>query len=154
MGTDSGIKERRSPLARGGLWNGAFPWKGRGSQGVLAFVGSRSYYRRVHLLREMEASRARGREEARLETRTRLREALRTICPGRDVFVFGSLAQPGSFHGRSDVDIAVESLPEGLSQYGLIGWLEEELGRPVDVLLLAETRLREKILAQGERWTV
>ncbi len=34
-----------------------------------------------------------------------------------------------------------------------ISLLEEALRRPVDIVLLSETRLRDKIKSQGELWT-
>jgi predicted nucleotidyltransferase len=104
------------------------------------------------LLEERAARQAEQREAARLATRRRLRNALAEICPGETVFVFGSITRPGRFFQRSDVDVALERLPQVLSHYGFMGLLEEKVGRPVDVLLLAETRLREKILAEAERW--
>lgn len=109
---------------------------------------------RMYLLREREARKTREREEARLAIRQRLRETLQSLCPGQKVYVFGSLARPFQFHHASDVDLALEQLPPGISQYGLSGLLEEELGRPVDLLLLGETRLRHKILSEAEPWMI
>lgn len=106
----------------------------------------------MHLVQERDAALARKREEARQQARVRLRRALASLCSGAEVFVFGSLTQPGKFSLRSDVDLAMSRLPEGMSQYALISLLEERIGRPVDVLLLNETRLRKKILAVAERW--
>lgn len=104
------------------------------------------------LLQERDAERARERERLRLATRDRLRRALAGICPGLETFVFGSITHPGKFYHRSDVDLALKRLPEGVSLYGLTGWLEEEMGCRVDVVLLNESRLAKKILAEGERW--
>lgn len=108
----------------------------------------------MRLLLERNARRARERETERLALRSRLREALAELCPSREIFVFGSLTRTGKFFRRSDVDIAFEQLPEGVSPYGLAGLLEEKVGRPVDLVLLGETRLREKIQAEAERWIV
>jgi predicted nucleotidyltransferase len=41
-----------------------------------------------------------------------------------------------------------------MSVYQLIAQLSERLGRSVDVLLLSESRLRDKILREGETWTL
>jgi len=107
------------------------------------------------LLARMSAERAGRRESARLATRDRLREALTELLPaGSEVWVFGSLLRPGKFREDSDVDIAVESLPPGLSE----GWLQFQLAlrldRGVDLLNLNETGLREKIEREGEKWTL
>ena len=108
----------------------------------------------MRLLLERDARRAREREEERLAIRNRLRAALAALCPGREMFVFGSITRVGKFFRRSDVDIAFEKLPPDISPYGLASILEEKIGRPVDLILLGETRLREKICAEAERWIV
>jgi predicted nucleotidyltransferase len=66
--------------------------------------------------------------------------------------VYGSLTQAGRFAEWSDVDLALEEEPEGRSIYLLMSLLSERVGREVDVALLGETRLREKIVKEGERW--
>jgi len=43
---------------------------------------------------------------------------------------------------------------QAFSEYWLQGELELRLGRRVDVLVLPETRLREKVEQEGERWTL
>ena len=108
----------------------------------------------MRLLLERDARRAREREEARLVIRSRLREALVALCPGRETFVFGSITRAGKFFRRSDVDIAFEQLPGEVSPYGLASLLEEKIGRPIDLVLLGESRLREKIGVEAERWIV
>lgn len=40
----------------------------------------------------------------------------------------------------------------GMSSYQLTSLLAEHMGRKVDVVLLPETRLRDKILREGEIW--
>ena len=70
------------------------------------------------------------------------------------VIVFGSLVRPGRFNEQSDVDLALESEPVGMSVYQLCSLLAERLGRRVDVLLLSESRFRDKILKEGETWTL
>lgn len=67
--------------------------------------------------------------------------------------VFGSLTREGRFQDGSDVDVALERLPEGWTLYGLTAWLAEQVGRPVDVVLLSECRFRERIEREGETWT-
>lgn len=92
-------------------------------------------------------------ERLRLETVEALRKALAQILPGHLVYVFGSLIQPYRFRRGSDVDIAFADLPLGLSIYRVQAELEETLERSVDVLLLPETRFRQTIESEGERWT-
>lgn len=105
----------------------------------------------------MLARRAAARSRRRLalyeETRRRLRSAIAELMPGQKVIIFGSLTKPGLFNDRSDVDLALESEPAHMSQYQLISRLMERLGRPVDVVLLAQCRFRDKIRREGEAWT-
>ena len=68
------------------------------------------------------------------------------------VVVFGSLSKPGRFGELSDVDIALEMAPRGVSVCQLISLLSEFLGRRVDVVLLGECRFAEKIRREGELW--
>lgn len=98
------------------------------------------------------------RQERRLalwqQVRDQLRSCLTRWLPGSRVRLFGSLAHRGRFHDASDIDLAIEALPSGMSLFTLTALLEEEMHRPVDVVLLSESRLRDKILAQSETWTV
>jgi len=105
------------------------------------------------LLQKMTEERAARTERLRLTVREELRSALREILPGTPVTVFGSLTRGGLFTDASDVDLALAAEPEGLSVYQLIAQLSERLGRRVDVMLLSESRLRDKILREGETWT-
>jgi predicted nucleotidyltransferase len=96
----------------------------------------------------------RRRQEAVMADRTRglLRGALARHVPGTPVWVYGSLVKAGRFHEWSDVDIAVESLPEGMTLEYLQSLLSAEVGREVDVCRLDRTRLRPVIEREGERW--
>jgi len=105
------------------------------------------------LLKAREAQRRKQRETLRAEVRETLRRALAELAPGESVFVFGSLVKSETFHARSDVDVAFEEEPRLCSLYRMQAELEDRLRRPVDVMLLKETRLREKIEREGERWT-
>jgi len=87
------------------------------------------------------------------QARTDLGRALSEWLPGRPVYIFGSLTRPGVFNARSDVDLALEREPAGMSLYGLTGVLEEALGRRVDILLLERCRFASKIREEGELWT-
>ena len=104
-------------------------------------------------LQQMTEERAARTERLRLTVREDLRVALREILPGTPVTVFGSLTHPGRFTDASDVDLALAAEPIGSSVYQLIAQLSERLGRRVDVMLLSESRFRDKILREGETWT-
>lgn len=104
------------------------------------------------LLQEMESERMERRESLRLQTQGELRRELRELIPNEKVIVFGSLVKPGRFGDSSDIDLALEAEPAGLSVYQLSSLLAERLGRRVDVMLLSECRFRDKILREGELW--
>jgi predicted nucleotidyltransferase len=106
------------------------------------------------VLQEMEAERLQNRERLRLEMRRELHTALGELVSAGKVIVFGSLAKPGRFTENSDIDVAFESEPAGLSRYQMTSLLAERLGRRVDVVLLPECRFRDKILREGEAWTL
>jgi predicted nucleotidyltransferase len=103
-------------------------------------------------LQKIDDERKQRCESLRQEARSRLRQCLGELLPGRFVLVFGSLTRPGEFHEDSDIDLALASEPLPMSVFGLIGELEERLGRPVDVVLLDQCRFREKLLREGETW--
>ncbi len=106
------------------------------------------------LLQQMEVERRERLEKLRLSTRDNLDAALRELIPNERVIVFGSVTKPGRFNEASDIDLALEAEPKGISQYQLSSLLAEQLGRPVDVVLLPECRLRDKIVREGELWTL
>ncbi len=86
------------------------------------------------------------------EASRKLREALHELAPGREFWLFGSLLRRGVFNSASDVDLAWTTLPEGMTEFRLTAELAERLGRPVDLVELNHSRLRAKILREGERW--
>ncbi len=88
------------------------------------------------------------------DVRRLLRDALTELLPGHTVIVFGSLTIAGAFNDRSDVDIALEEEPAHLNNWQLTAELMERLERPVDVVLLSQCRFANKILREGERWTL
>jgi predicted nucleotidyltransferase len=106
------------------------------------------------LLQQMHQDRKARREALRLQVREQLREALEELRPEKEVIVFGSLTKPGRFNESSDIDLALEREPAGMSVCQLTSLLAERLGRRVDVLVLPETRLRGKIKCEGEVWTL
>ena len=106
------------------------------------------------LLQTRDAARRQRRLDAYTETRERLRGALADLLPGGRVIVFGSLTRPGVFHDRSDVDLALASEPSQMNVAMLMLELAERLQRKVDIVLLPQCRFREKILREGEEWTL
>lgn len=100
-----------------------------------------------------ERARSRRRDAAlAMATRDLLRTALGRHAPGTSVWVYGSLVKPGRFHDWSDVDVALESLPAGMTLEYLQSLLSADVGREVDVCLLDRTRLKPVIEREGERW--
>ena len=117
--------------------------------------GNLRYDPRMELLRESIAARNAACERDRLAVRERLASAVKEYLPtGTRVWVYGSLNESGRFREWSDVDVALEVDPPGMSIYLLAGLLAERCGRPVDVCLLGETRLGPAIRRGGESWTV
>jgi predicted nucleotidyltransferase len=109
---------------------------------------------KMTLLQQLNHERAERDEALRAETRERLRSVLRRVAPANQVVVFGSLTKPHRFTGTSDIDIALEAEPVGTTLYQLTALLAEEMGRPVDVVLLFECRFRGRIAQEGEVWTL
>ena len=104
-------------------------------------------------LQRLEQQKAREREDSRLATLARLRTATSEHLAGLQCVVFGSVLKPGNFRKNSDVDIALFDEPAGTSIFSLHSRLEEAIGRNVDLVMLPECRLKEKILREGEIWT-
>jgi predicted nucleotidyltransferase len=106
----------------------------------------------MKLLLERVRQEAEANERLRQEVLGTLRSAIERWAPGCVIWVYGSAIVPGAFNRYSDVDVAFESLPQGLSLYGMQSRLSEACGREVDVCFLNETRLKLKIQTEGERW--
>ena len=108
----------------------------------------------MNLLEARDLARLHRRLQSYDETRARLRRVLGELLPGQRIILFGSLTRRGVFHDRSDIDIALFEDPPGMNSWQLTGELMDRLGRPVDVVLLPACRFREKILREGEPWTL
>ncbi len=109
----------------------------------------------MSLLTEIHEQKRAARERLRLETRARCREMLQAILPaGTQVAVYGSLTKPFAFNSWSDVDLAFNELPDWLTPDKIAVQLEAALHRPVDAVLIDETRLKAAILRKGEIWTL
>ena len=105
------------------------------------------------LLQKRDAERQQARLVLFDRTREELRTVLREVLPASRVVVYGSLTKRGVFNAASDIDLALFSEPEEKTIFGFMAEIEERMRRPVDVLLLEKTRLKEKILREGEVWT-
>jgi predicted nucleotidyltransferase len=69
----------------------------------------------------------------------------------QQAYVFGSLAMPGRFDPRSDIDIAVEQIdPERF--FEAMGKFSSALGREVDLVELDKGHFADKIRRKGIRW--
>jgi predicted nucleotidyltransferase len=108
----------------------------------------------LELLNEQIRTHSTRDEAARLQTREVLRRELARLVPGHRVWLYGSITKATRFREWSDVDLAFETAPVHLSLLTLMGLLRETSGREVDISLLSETRLKDKILREGELWTV
>ena len=106
------------------------------------------------LLAQIDRDQKKHREKMRLQTRAQLRAALHKLLPGQNVVVFGSLVKSSQFNESSDIDLALENEPAAMTIHRLSSLLGEDLGRRVDVVLLTECRFRERILREGEKWTL
>jgi predicted nucleotidyltransferase len=104
------------------------------------------------LLQQVNRERCERNEALRAEVREQLRSVLHQLVPVDRVVVFGSLTKPHRFTDTSDIDIALWSEPAGTSLYQLTALLAEEMGRPVDIILLSECRFRDRIEREGEVW--
>lgn len=105
------------------------------------------------LLQKRDADRQRQRLVLFDRTREELRGVLREVLPASRVIVFGSLTRRGVFNAASDIDLALFEEPAGKNIFGLMAEIDERMRRRVDILLLEKTRLKEKILREGEVWT-
>lgn len=70
----------------------------------------------------------------------------------RSAYIFGSVARPGQFQRGSDVDLAVEQI-DSQSFFRAWGHLSAEMGRPLDLVELADCPFAAKIRREGIRWT-
>lgn len=104
------------------------------------------------LLQQLNRERAERNEALRLQVRERLRLVLQRLLPVDRVVVFGSLTKPHRFTDASDIELALETEPTATSLYQLTALLAEEMGRPVDIILLSECRFRDRIAREGEIW--
>ncbi len=105
------------------------------------------------LLQQRDQANATARELLRQVALEKLHLALKRHLPEQPVWVYGSILKPGKFRIESDIDIALENTATNPSLYALQSLLTEATGHQVDVCMLEETRLKDKIMSQGQRWT-
>jgi predicted nucleotidyltransferase len=124
----------------------------KGLASALAPALAPCHFADVTLLAQRDRVRTLARLQLFDDARRRLRDALRERAAGHVFWVFGSLTRRGVFNSASDIDLAFESLPNGLTEYQLAAELEERLLRRVDLVDFHRSRLRDKIQREGERW--
>ncbi len=66
-------------------------------------------------------------------------------------YVFGSLTKKDRFRKTSDVDVAVEGLPDE-KYFTFMAELSDLLGREVDVIQIEKHHLKNRILEDGLEW--
>jgi predicted nucleotidyltransferase len=107
------------------------------------------------VLDEALAARAAAWEQERLSTLARLEELLEEAGERfglQQAYIFGSLARPGRFTDRSDVDVAVVELPSE-AFFPLAAFLSIGVGRDVDLIELEKVHFADKIRRDGILWT-
>lgn len=104
------------------------------------------------LLQQRDAARKATRLSEWHQAREQLKTCLKRHLPGQKIWVFGSILKESIFNAASDIDLAIDTLPAGMSIYTLTALLDEDMKRRVDVVYLPESRLRNKIISEGESW--
>jgi predicted nucleotidyltransferase len=93
-------------------------------------------------------------EQQRQQLLAKALELLDELGPAygiQQAYIFGSLAMPGRFDPRSDVDIAVEQIdPDRF--FEAMGKFSSVLGRQVDLIELDKCHFANKIRRKGFRW--
>jgi len=106
----------------------------------------------IDLYQERENKRLEARNQLQEQALVLLKELLSEFFPNQKVWIFGSLVKAGKFHSYSDIDLAIEMMPAGSSEFEVAAALEERMGRPVDLVMLGKCRFRDKILKEGVLW--
>jgi predicted nucleotidyltransferase len=93
-------------------------------------------------------------ERRRLAMLARVIVALEEVVPAfgvRRAYIFGSLAKPGRYHERSDVDVAVE-WPGAGDFFDLAAEVSRRVGQDIDILPLERIPFADKIRREGILW--
>lgn len=67
-------------------------------------------------------------------------------------YLFGSVTRPNHFNGRSDIDLAVETV-DLEAKFLMISELSAALGREVDIIELGKCHFAKQIRCSGLLWT-
>lgn len=76
---------------------------------------------------------------------------LAEVFPFKEAYLFGSLARPGHFSARSDLDIAIQGL-SAEDWIPAMSFLSSGLGREVDLIRLENFPWKGRIIKEGIRW--
>lgn len=107
----------------------------------------------MSLHQQLDSERLQAREHRRQAVRLCLREVLTRQLPrGTQVWLYGSLTQPGRFHDYSDIDLAICDPEERVHLSALQSAISAATHLEADVSRLSETRLARHIQRQGEPW--
>lgn len=106
----------------------------------------------LSLLQQRDQANATQNELLRQIALEKLHQAFKRYLPGQAVWVYGSILKPGKFRLVSDIDVALEQASTTYSLYALQSLLTAATEHQVDICMLDETRLKEKIMSQGQRW--
>jgi len=101
-------------------------------------------------LRQKRRDNERKRREA-IEQAMRLLSKLSAQYAIERAFLFGSVARPGRFRERSDVDIAVFGLSDE-KYFAFMGELSRQLSRDVDVIQMEKHYLKDRIRGPKIVW--
>ena len=105
----------------------------------------------THILEEIEKKRLEEREKLRVETLqlciSKLQEYFASIKI-KSLYLTGSILVPYKFTSLSDIDIAVEGLPEE-KYFSSIFEIEELLSRKVEIIEMENCRFAKDILKKG-----
>lgn len=107
----------------------------------------------LSLLQQRDQANATENELLRQVALEKLHQGFQRYLPGQAVWVYGSILKPGKFRLESDIDVALEDPSTNFSLYALQSLLTEATEHQVDICMLEETRLKEKIMSRGQRWT-
>jgi uncharacterized protein len=100
-----------------------------------------------HIESEKHADRERKRLKLLHEVKTKIKAHFSGLSV-QNVYITGSLTRPGQFYPGSDIDIAVEKMPED-AYFKSIHHLETVLGHPVEIIELELCRFADKIRSTG-----
>ncbi len=94
-------------------------------------------------------------ERRRVAMLARVLAAVDEIVPSFDVrraYILGSLARPGRYHERSDVDTAVEWPRGKVGFFDLAGDVSRLIGQDIDIQPLDQIPFADKIRREGILW--